>query len=152
MDFHLNSAIDFRDYPHIALFRRNQHAWKQVARAEPLRLDCGQEDVASADSNSQCSSDLSPRQRDPLAFATRNFSWLASAHMRDAKRFEHSVCAHSALRGIKARNPVLNVLFDAEMRKQSEVLKDVTDPARTHRDVDSQALVKPALVCERNVP
>src|SRR5439155_2979250 len=94
----------------------------------------------------------SPRQRDPLAFATRNFSWLASAHMRDAKRFEHSVCAHSALRGIKARNPVLNVLFDAEMRKQSEVLKDVTDPARTHRDVDSQALVKPALVCERNVP
>src|SRR5205809_6854853 len=72
--------------------------------------------------------------------------------MRDAKRFEHSVCARSALRGIKARNPVLNVLFDAEMRKQSEVLKDVTDPARTHRDFDSQALVKPALVCERNVP
>src|SRR5438132_13705541 len=60
MDFHFNSAIDFRDYSHIALFRRNQHAWKQVARAEPLRLDCGQEDVASADSNSQCSSDLSP--------------------------------------------------------------------------------------------
>src|SRR2546428_13434882 len=60
MDFHLNSAIDFRDYSHIALFRRNQHAWKQVARAEPLRLDCGQEDVASADSNSQGSSDLSP--------------------------------------------------------------------------------------------
>src|SRR5437879_9347807 len=72
--------------------------------------------------------------------------------MRDAKRFEHSVCARSALRGIKARNPVLNVLFNAEMRKQSEVLKDVTDPARTHWNVDLQAVVKPVLVCTRNVP
>src|SRR5207247_11363723 len=60
MDCHLNSACDVGAYSHIALFRRNQHAWKQVARAEPLRLDCGQEDVASADSNSQRSSDLSP--------------------------------------------------------------------------------------------
>src|SRR5437773_2708396 len=31
-----------------------------TGNSAPRRLDCGQEDVASADSNSQCSSDLSP--------------------------------------------------------------------------------------------
>src|SRR5437016_10284950 len=72
------------------------------------------------------------------------------AQMRDAKRFEHSVCARAALGSIKTRDPVLNVSFDAEMRKQREILKDVTDPTRTHRNIDLHAVVKPGLVCARN--
>src|SRR5437667_12723983 len=70
--------------------------------------------------------------------------------MRDAKRFEHSVCARAALGSIKTRDPVLNDLFDAEMRKQREILKDVTDPTRTHRNIDLHAVVKPGLVCARH--
>src|SRR5438477_89466 len=34
--------------------------------------------------------------------------------MRDAKRFEHQVCARGTLRGVKTRKPVLNVCFDTE--------------------------------------
>src|SRR6266487_3927647 len=60
MNFHFNSTIDFRDYSHIALFQRDQRARKQVARAEAVWLDRSKKDVTSADSNSQCSSDLSP--------------------------------------------------------------------------------------------
>ena len=77
------------------------------------------------------------RQGDPLALASGNFLRATAAQPSDAKGVEDRGGAVLAILRVEAVEAIENVGFDAEMRKQRGVLKNVTDIAATHGQVDA---------------
>src|SRR5579864_4086767 len=86
------------------------------------------------------------RQGGALAFASRNFLRATAAQLSDAEGVEDRGDAVLAILRFDAIETIENVGFDAKMREQRGVLKNVTDIAATHGQVDS------SLGVEKNAP
>ena len=86
-----------------------------------------------------------------MALAAGDFFWLAVAEMRYAEGFEDGITLFSAVALGQVCEAVLDVFSYGEVRKQSEILKNVADFAMLHRNVRSPLVVEQNSVCDGNL-
>ena len=91
-------------------------------------------------------------QCDPLAFAAGKLRWTPLAKLRNAQRFQRSCDTLFPFRGFDGAQPICDVRFNAQVREQGEVLKDIADLSVSGRQIDTLLGIKQDPVLQRNSP
>jgi hypothetical protein len=88
------------------------------------------------------------RQSNTLSLSTRDLRRLPAGKVRDLEELQHAGGGLAPFRTGAAREPILDVLADGQVREESVILRQESDPPSLRRQVDAPVAVEPDLVSE----